>query len=252
MKRKAFMIIFLMSFIGFLLIGMSFYLLYLGSYTTNQKLISSKNELEVTKKKLEHINNEWTLNKTTDSIQKSTHHVLANLINKNIPIVEITDVDLSREEIPTDENEKKVYKLMYTHQLRFYLFNIGKNSMKDVIFSIKDIYNDPKEIKKKRRVIGHTDAEGKKLNGNEIGTYENFEVNTLPLKTRRLVYSSTLPNSFGVGDYSFHVIVEWNEGFYQMKVTIEEIDGKLKYKYEYFDVKGNPIDFKALESSINN
>ena len=37
-----------------------------------------------------------------------------------------------------------------------------------------------------------------------------------------------------------------------MKVTIEEIDGKLKYKYEYFDVKGNPIDFKALESSINN
>ena len=92
-------------------------------------------------------------------------------------------------------------------------------------------------------MIGNSDDPT--IDNSEIGTYENFEINTLPLMTRRLAYSSTLPNSFGVGDYEYHLIVEWNQGFYQMHVIIEEIEGKLKYSYEYFDVNGKPIDMKS-------
>ena len=93
---------------------------------------------------------------------------------------------------------------------------------------------------------------GKKVNNEELGTYENIEFPTLNLKSKKLIYTSNLPASFGVGDYEYHLIVEWSQGFYQMKVKIEELNGKLSYKYEFFDVDGNPIDFKALESKIAN
>ena len=139
-----------------------------------------------------------------------------------------------------------MHKLMYNHQIRFGLLNVGKSSLKDVIFSIKDIYNDPKSKSKKKNPnspFGDND---------EIGTYDNIEVNTLNLKSKKMIYTSNLPSSFGVGDYSYHVIVEWSKGFYQMQVIIEEIEGKLKFKYAYYDVNGKEIDFKILEENITN
>ena len=81
---------------------------------------------------------------------------------------------------------------------------------------------------------------------------DNIELNTLNLKSKKLLYTSKLPGSFGVGDYTYNVIIEWNQGFYQMKINIEEIEGKLTYKYEFYDVAGNPIDNKSLELNVNN
>ena len=88
------------------------------------------------------------------------------------------------------------------------------------------------------------------MKSQEIGTYENFEINTLNLKSRRLIYATTLPSSFGVAEYSFHIIVEWKGGFYQQEVKIEEYDGKLKYINTYYDVSGKELDFSTLEKSI--
>jgi len=85
-----------------------------------------------------------------------------------------------------------------------------------------------------------------------MGEYENFEVNTLNLKSKKLLYTSNLPASFGLGDYEYHLIVEWSQGFYQMYIKIDEVDGKLKYNYEFFDVNGKTIDFNNLEKSIAN
>ena len=83
-----------------------------------------------------------------------------------------------------------------------------------------------------------------------IGTFENFNINTLNLKSRRLVYATTMSKSFGFEEYIFNVIVEWKCGFYQIKIKIQELEGNLKYEYEYYDINGEPIDFKKLESSI--
>jgi hypothetical protein len=59
-----------------------------------------------------------------------------------------------------------------------------------------------------------------------------------------------MSKSYGFEEYTFNVIVEWKCGFYQIKVKIEELEGNLKYEYEYFDINGEPIDFKKLETSI--
>ena len=69
----------------------------------------------------------------------------------------------------------------------------------------------------------------------------------LNLKSKKLVYISNLPTSFGVGDYYFDIIVEWNNGFYQMHVDIEELNGKLKYRYQFYDIDGKPINLKSSE-----
>ena len=45
---------------------------------------------------------------------------------------------------------------------------------------------------------------------------ENFNINTLNLKSRRLVYATTMSKSYGSEDYTFNVIVEWKSGFYQI------------------------------------
>ena len=90
------------------------------------------------------------------------------------------------------------------------------------------------------------------IDDNEMGEYENFEIPTLNLKSKKLLYTSNLPSSFGVGDYEYHLVVEWSQGFYQMFIKIEEIEGKLKYTYEFFDVNGKTIDFNNLEKSISN
>lgn len=55
---------------------------------------------------------------------------------------------------------------------------------------------------------------GRTFDNEDVGAYNGIEVNSLNLKSKKLVYVSNLLTSFGVGDYCFDIIVEWNNGFY--------------------------------------
>jgi len=249
------MITLLLAFLGCVLIGLSVYLLYRNSDAAVS--VEKQRELDEAIKQIEVLNAEIVdKDKFVDDAEqklktlKFESFVLAP--GQNLPIVEIVDNDLGEGGGASEDGSKKVHKLMYHHQIRFYLMNAGKSSMKDVIFSIKDDYNPSQEKKKKANTIASIDYLGKKVDSEEMGAYENIEVSTLNLKSKKLIYTSNLKGSFGVGDYEYHVIVEWSQGFYQMYIKIEEIDGKLKYNYEFFDVDGNTIDFNTLEKSISN
>ncbi|WNM19937.1 hypothetical protein [Flavobacterium capsici] len=246
------MITILLLSLGCLLVILSIVFIYLYNKNSKGKKNETEVELNKVKKEIEKLTKVIEEHKLlqTDVFSSSENYAsFESMIGHNLPLIEITDLELSDEK-NIDSSELTANVATYVHQLRFYVFNVGKSSLKDVIISIKDIYNDPKDIKKRSRTIGHHDEESIDFNEYGIGTFENFDINILNLKSRRLVYSSTLPNSFGVAEYSFSVVVEWKGGFYQMDVRIEEFDGKLKYFYQYFDVNGNPINFELLESNI--
>ena len=254
MKGKKLMITAVLAFFGFILLAFSVYLLYKN--TSSSISAEKQKELDEAIKQIEVLHAEIVeKDKIVEEAEQKTKRLesssFSQSFGQNLPIIEIVDNDLS-DGNTVSENGKKVHKLMYHHQLRFYLLNVGKNSLKDVIFSIKDIYNDPKEKNKKGKSAGKYDYMGHSVDGDEIGTYENIELQTLNLKSKKLIYTSNLPGSFGTGDYSYNVVVEWNQGFYQMKIDIEEIDGKLSYKYDFYDVSGNPIDYKSLELNVKN
>lgn len=237
-----------------ILLAFSVYLLYKN--TSTSIAAQKQKELDEAIKQIEVLHAEIVeKDKIVEEAEQKTKKLESSSFNQsfgqNLPIIEIVDNDLS-DGNSTSENGKKVHKLMYHHQLRFYLLNVGKNSLKDVIFSIKDIYNDPKEKQKKGKSAGKYDYMGQSIDGDEIGTYENIELHTLNLKSKKLIYTSSLPGSFGVGDYFYNVVVEWNQGFYQVKINIEEIDGKLSYKYDFYDVTGNPINYKSLGMTVKN
>lgn len=247
------MIIFALAFLGCVFIGLSIYFFKQGSFNSDDTTAS---ELETANKKIEVLNKELTeknnsLIESEKKIKKFKTESFMQVAGQNLPILEISSVDLG-EGGTVEENEKKIHKLLYSHQIRFSILNIGKSALKGVIFSIKDIYNDPKIKRKNNKTTGKYEYVSKSIESDEIGSYETIEVNTLNLKSKKMLYSSNLPSSFGVGDYSYYVIVEWSNGIYQTLVNIEEIDGKLKFKYEYYDVSGAIIDFKSLEKSIVN
>lgn len=257
MKRKKLMMTAVLAILGFVLLAFSVYLLYKN--TSSSASDDKQKELDEAIRKIEVLHAEIV---EKDRVAEENEQKIKGLksdsfsqsTGQNLPIVEIVDNDLS-EGSASNEGGKKVHKLMYHHQLRFHLLNVGKSSLKDVIFSIKDNYADDENKVKRKKTKGtpsNVDYMGKKVNNDELGTYENIEVNTLNLKSKKLVYTSSLPGSFGAGDYEYHLIVEWSQGFYQMKIKIEETNGKLNYHYEFFDVNGNPIDFKSMESKIAN
>lgn len=250
MKKKKLMITIILAFFGCVLIGLSIFFFFRGNSTANDNVIKSHKQLVDANKKIENLTEELeTKTKeiidSENKIKQFKSETFNQIVGQNLPIVEISTTDIGEDDASAD-GKKKVHKLMYNHQIRFTLLNIGKSSLKDVIFSIKDIYNDPKSKTKKKNATSQFG------DNDEIGTYDNIEVNTLNLKSKKMIYTSNLPSSFGIGDYSYHVIVEWSKGFYQMQVIIEEIEGKLKFKYEYYDVNGKEVDFKILEESINN
>ena len=224
------MITLLLAFFGCVLIALSVYLLYKNS--SNNISPEKQKELDEAIKQIEVLHAEIVeKDKFVDDAEqklktlKFESFILA--AGQNLPIIEIVDNDLN-EGTYNEDGSKRVHKLMYHHQIRFSIVNAGKSSLKDVIFSIKDDYNKGKEKKKKSNGNTTVDYLGKKVDNEEMGTYENIEVNTLNLKSKKLIYTSNLKGSFGVGDYEYHVIVEWSQGFYQMFIKIEEIDGKLK------------------------
>jgi hypothetical protein len=255
MKKKSLMLTLILAFLGCVLMGLSIYFFFEGSFNANEKIEKAEKELESANKKIENLSQE--LNARTRNfieaekkIKNFTLEPFGQSNVLNIPVLEITNVDLG-EGVTLEGNKKKVHKLMYSHQIRFFILNMGKSSLHDVIFSIKDVYNEPKEKRKTKKTKEEFDFLGRSIENGEIGLYDNIEVNTLNLKSKKMIFSSNLPSSFGFGNYCYDVIVEWRDGSYQMLVDIEEIDGKLKFKYEFYNVKGEPIDLKKL-TNLNN
>lgn len=201
--------------------------------TVHHKIEVLANEIQKTKEQLESVDTNENSTQT-DSIK--------TLSSENIPIVEIKNTDLG-EESEIEETHKKGQRMVYNHQIKFTLMNTGNHSLKEVIFSIKDIYNEAKD-KKDKKEAHHYHYMGRTFEKTDLGAYHTIEVNTLNLKTKKTVYVSNLPKSFGVGDYYFDIIVEWKNGFYQMHVDLEELNGKIKYRYYFYDIDGHPIHLK--------
>ena len=245
MKKKSLMLTLILAFLGCVLIGLSIYSLYQGSFNSKEKMEKAEKELEDANRKIENLSHELSVKTKSATLEPFSHSKFQNL-----PILEVTNVDLG-EGATLEGKKKNVHKLMYSHQIRFFILNTGKSALKEVIFSIKDVYNDPKEKRKTKKTKGELDFTGRPIDNEEIGSYDNIEINTLSLKTKRMVYSSNLPSSFGFGNYCYDVIVEWNNGSYQMQVDIEEIDGELNFKYEFYNINGDPIDLKKWANLIN-
>ena len=241
-----------MAFIGFVLITGALFLLCKSSNTSDLDA-KSETEIDIANQKKAILTDE--IKETKDQLveenpilEDARRHVSSQLNEQNIPIIEIKDTDLGEGTDISDNAEprKKRQRMMYNHQLKFSLVNAGKFSLKDVIFSIKDIYNDPKEGKAKKKAKEYSYM-GRTFDNEDVGAFNNIEANTLNLKSKKLVYISNLPTSFGVGDYYFDIIVEWNNRCYQMHVDIEELNGKLKYRYQFYDINGKPINLKSSE-----
>lgn len=246
MKKKSGMLILILALLGCVLIGFSIYFLYEGSSIADENSEETTKELEGVAKKVDSLSQELRLMTKSNSEEKNKSiGPFSNLASQNIPIVEIKSVDLG-EDGAVEGNDKKTKRLTYSHEIRFFILNTGKSALKEVIFSIKDIYNEPKWRRKNKKARVEYDCFGQVINSEEFGSYYNIEANTLNLKSKKIVYSSNLPRSFGDGEYFFDVILEWEKGSYQMKVAIVETDGKLKFKYEFYNVNGEPIDLKKL------
>lgn len=253
MKKNATMITLILALVvGCALIIGSVYSLYREKSNGITDAESDKTEMEITNQKVSVLENEVNeanekLDASETKITKLKSESYIEIIDQNLPIVEISDADLA-EKPDVDEDNKKVHRLMYNHQIKFNLVNVGRYSLKEVIFSVKDIYNENKDKKSKKK-SNQYNYMGQVFDSEDVGAYNNIEVNILNLKTKKLVYVSNLPSSFGVGDYYFDVIVEWSKGFYQMHVDIEELNGKLKYRYKFYDISGKELDLKSLEKN---
>lgn len=251
MKKNPSMTALILAFIGFALITGALFSLYRSSNEAISIEEKSETEIDIANKKIDVLSDEIQETKEqfvdADYKDESKPEVMTQIAGQNIPIIEIKDIDLGESsDLADDEPRKKGQRITYIHQLKFSLVNVGRFSLKDVIFSVKDIYNDPKEGKGKKKAKEYSYM-GRTFDNEDVGAYNNIEVNTLNLKSKKLVYVSNLPTSFGVGDYYFDIIVEWNNGFYQMHVDIEEVNGKLKYRYQFYDVDGKPINLKSSE-----
>jgi hypothetical protein len=254
MKGNKLMMTALLAIFGFVLLALSVYLLTKNSSNTltadkQKQLDDAIKQIEVLHAEI--MEKDKIVTENEQKLKSLKSESMSHYTGQNMPIIEIMDNDLS-EGNGHEEGSRKIHRLMYHHQIRFFLLNAGKNSLKDVIFSIKDDYNRTKDKRKKSNASANVDYTGKKLDSDELGTYENIEVNTLNLKSKKLIYTSNLPGSFGTGDYEYHLIIEWSQGFYQMLIKINELNGKLNYNYEFFDMDGKPIDFKNSESSVSN
>jgi predicted tellurium resistance membrane protein TerC len=125
MKNKSFGIL-ILSLLGYFLIVLSIFFLYQGINTTREEVKETKKELDIAKKKIEKLSNQLV---EKNSLSRKVHSVIFTnsdefntMLGKNIPLIEITDLDLSNK----NRISKKSGKLL-TYQFRFYIFNIGKN-----------------------------------------------------------------------------------------------------------------------------
>ncbi|HRA72115.1 MAG TPA: hypothetical protein PLB11_04745, partial [Flavobacterium sp.] len=148
MKKKSGMLILILALLGCVLIGFSIYFLYEGSFIAGENNEEAAKELEGVSKKVENLSQELRLMTKSNGEEKNNSiGAFSKLASNNIPIVQITSVDLG-EDVGVEGNDKKTNRLTYSHEIRFFILNIGKSALKEVIFSIKDIYNEPKWRKK--------------------------------------------------------------------------------------------------------
>lgn len=255
MNKNTSMITLVLALFGCALIIGSVFSLYKSSNNNVDSFDLTKTEIDIANKKIDVLSNEIKetkeLYQTADvSLEDGKPELFNTITGENIPILEITDTDLDEgsDDIITDRKNGK--RIVYNHQIKFSLVNVGKYSLKEVLFSVKDIYNqmNEKPAKKKRKEYNYM---GKIFDNEDVGAYNTIEVNTLNLKTKRLIYVSNLPNSFGVGDYYYDLVIEWNNGLYQMHIDIEELNGKLKYRYQFYDVDGKTIDFQKIKENTS-
>lgn len=54
-------------------------------------------------------------------------------------------------------------------------------------FSIKDVYNKAKEKRKTKKLKGEFDFIGRPIDNEEISSYDNIEINTLNLKSKKKI-----------------------------------------------------------------
>lgn len=250
MKKKSGMLILILALLGCVLIGFSIYFLYEGSYSADENTEEAAKKLEGVTNKVENLSQELRLMTKNSDDKNNSIGPFSKVASQNIPIIEITSVNLG-EDAAVQGNDKKANRVTYSHEIRFFIFNKGKSALKEVIFSIKDIYNEPKWMRKNKKSRVEYDSFGQVINSSEFGSYYNIDVNTLNLKSKKIAYSSNLPSSFGDGEYFFDVIVEWERGSYQLKVAIVETNGKLNFKYEFYDADGEPIDLKSLTNFVS-
>ena len=205
MKKNPSMTALILAFIGFALITGALFSLYSSSNEAISIEEKSETEIDIANKKIDVLSDEIQETKEqfvdADYKDESKPEVMTQIAGQNIPIIEIKDIDLGESsDLADDEPRKKGQRITYIHQLKFSLVNVGRFSLKDVIFSVKDIYNDPKEGKGKKKAKEYSYM-GRTFDNEDVGAYNNIEVNTLNLKSKKLVYVSNLPTSFGVGDY---------------------------------------------------
>jgi hypothetical protein len=255
MNKNTSMITLVLALFGCALIIGSVFSLYKSSSTNVDSFDFTKTEIDIANRKIDVLSNEIKETKemyqTTEVSNDDGKPELFNSVTgENIPILEITDTDLGDGSDGLISDRKNGQRIVYNHQIKFSLLNVGKYSLKEVLFSVKDIYNqmNEKAAKKKRKEYKYM---GKTFDNEDVGAYNTIEVNTLNLKTKRLIYVSNLPSSFGVGDYYYDLVIEWNNGLYQMHIDIEELNGKLKYRYQFFDVDGKPINFQKMEENTS-
>ena len=136
----------ILALIGCALIIGSVFSLYKSTNTSDDSLDFTKTEIDIANKKIDVLSNE--IKEAKERYAEADNKPLENnpelfntITGENIPIVEITHTDLG-EGSEVIENRKKGQRVMYNHQLKFSLMNVGKYSLKEVIFSVKDIYND--------------------------------------------------------------------------------------------------------------
>ena len=211
MKKNPSMTALILAFIGFALITGALFSLYRSSNEAISIEEKSETEIDIANKKIDVLSDEIQETKEqfvdADYKDESKPDAMTEIAGQNIPIIEIKDIDLGESsDLADDEPRKKGQRLTYIHQLKFSLVNVGKFSLKDVIFSVKDIYNDPKEGKGNKKAKEYSYM-GRTFDNEDVGAYNNIEVNTLNLKSKKLVYVSNLPSSFGVGDYYYDIII---------------------------------------------
>ena len=189
MKKNSSMTALILAFIGFVLITGALFSLYKSS--TGLNFYEGNNaEIEIANQKIDVLTDEIKETKQqfveTDVKNEELKQELSTQVSGvNIPIIEIKDVDLGEGADISDEPKKKGQRMMYNHQLKFSITNVGKFSLKDVIFSVKDIYNDPKEGKSKKKSKEYNYM-GRTFDNEDVGAYNNIEVNTLNLKSKVL------------------------------------------------------------------
>ena len=97
MKNKSIGIL-ILSLLGYFLILLSIFFLYQGINSTREEIQVTKKELDKAKQKIEKLSNQLieknSLNKNADSTVFRNSDGFNTMLGKNIPLIEITDLDL--------------------------------------------------------------------------------------------------------------------------------------------------------------